>query len=98
MLVVGNFLLFSPIIALLKWIPLVGWLLAGIIWIAALIWSFVFGSMLWMITLSAAWIFYRPLFGALLLVGVGVCIVIMFTVGGGQGPSPGPQGGPGNGP
>ena len=65
--VVGHYLLFSPIIALFAWIPFVGWLLAGFIKIVAYVVAFLWGSMVHILVLAVAWIFYRPLYGILLL-------------------------------
>lgn len=81
-LVIGNYLLFVPLIAALKWIPLVGWLLGGILQVAVAIWAFLFGSVVFMITLAVAWIFFRPLFGIALLAGVAIIVVLMFTLDG----------------
>lgn len=84
MLVAGNYCLFAPFISVLKWIPLIGWLLANIASVAVGIWSGLFGSILFMITLSLAWIFYRPLFGIALMVGIALLIFIMFHFGHGE--------------
>jgi len=80
-MVLGHFLLFSPIIALFKFIPLVGWLLGGIISLAAAIFSLLWGSVIHLLVMTADWIRFRPLFGLLLLTGVAVIITIMFTTG-----------------
>jgi len=80
-MVLGHFLLFSPIIALFKFIPLVGWLLGGIASLAAAIFSLLWGSVIHLLVMTAAWIRFRPLFGLLLLTGVAVIITIMFTTG-----------------
>jgi len=75
--VVGHCLLFSPIIALLKWIPLVGWLLGAVVQIAAYIFSFVWGTFLHFLILGIAWIVYRPLYGLALLAIAGIFGVMM---------------------
>ena len=74
-------MLFSPIIALFKFIPLVGWLLGSIVSFAAAIFSLLWGSVVHMLVMTAAWIRFRPLFGLLLLTGVAVIITVMFTTG-----------------
>jgi len=79
--VFGHYLLFSPIIALLNWIPLVGSLLAGIAALAAAIFSLVWATMLHFLVLAVAWIVYRPLFGILMLAGVGAALALMFLTG-----------------
>lgn len=81
-LVIGNYLLFVPLIALLKWIPLVGWLLGGILQVAVAIWAFLFGSLVFLITLAVAWIFFRPLFAIALIAVVVVIVILMFTLDG----------------
>mmetsp|Transcript_4184 Transcript_4184/g.7097 ORF Transcript_4184/g.7097 Transcript_4184/m.7097 type:complete len:127 (-) Transcript_4184:132-512(-) len=77
MSIVGHYFLFSPIIKLLSWIPLVGWLLAGIIKFAAIIFSVVWASMVHLLILGVSWLFFRPILGALFLTGVTVLIFIM---------------------
>lgn len=77
----GTYLLFSPIIALFKFIPLIGWFLANIISFAAIIFALVIGSVMHMLTLTVAWIFYRPLFGIGLLLGVSLLISLLFVGG-----------------
>ena len=73
----GHYLLFSPIIALLAWIPLVGSLLAVIMKFAAFIFALVWATTLHFLVLGVSWIIYRPLYGLLLLSGVVVCIGLM---------------------
>jgi hypothetical protein len=65
--ITGHYLLFSPILSLLNWIPLVGKLISAIVGFAAFIFSLIWGSMLHLMVMTFAWIFYRPLFGMLLL-------------------------------
>ena len=77
MSVLGHYLLFSPFIALLNWIPFVGFLLAGVLAVAAIIFSLVWATFLHFLILAISWVFYRPLFGAAMLVGVGLMIGIM---------------------
>ena len=65
--VLGHFMLFSPIIKLLAWIPLVGGLLSTVLAFAAFIFALVFATCIHFLLLSIAWIVYRPLFGLLML-------------------------------
>lgn len=74
MSVFGHYLLFSPIITLLSWIPLVGFLLSGVLWFAAIIFALVWATLLHFLILAVSWLVYRPLFGVLMLAGVGVMI------------------------
>lgn len=76
--VLGNIFIWYPFIALLKWIPLVGGLLAGIFLFAVIIWSLVWGTITHLIIMTVAWIVYRPLFGLLLLTGVCLLLAISF--------------------
>ena len=74
----GLYLLFSPVIALLKWIPLVGWLLGGIVAVAAFIFALVVGLVLACLVIALAWLFYRPLIGISLLLLTGGSIFMIF--------------------
>ena len=76
--IVGHYLLFSPIISLLKMIPLVGWLLGGIVMVAAIIFPVVVGLTLSILTIAIAWVFFRPLIGIPLLILVGASIYLTF--------------------
>lgn len=73
----GHYLLFTPIIKLIAWIPLLGALLSNIIAFACLIFSIVWASMLHCIVLAVAWIVYRPMYGALMLLAVFIGIIAM---------------------
>lgn len=77
---VGFYLLFSPMIQLLAWIPLVGWLLAWIVKIAAAITAFFVGGTISCLTLAVAWIRFRPCVGITLFVLVGLGIAAIFVV------------------
>ena len=76
----GFYFLFAPIIATLSWIPLVGWLLSGIVAVAAVIFAIVVGISISLLTIAVAWVFYRPLIGIMLLAlcGAGVYFIFFF--------------------
>ena len=76
--ILGHFMLFSPIITLLSWIPFVGYFLSSVLALAAFMFSLVWGTMLWFIILAVAWIVYRPVFGILLLCGAGILLGLLF--------------------
>ena len=78
--ILGLFLLFMPIIELLKWIPLVGWLLGGVMAVAAFVFALVVGSVMSCLVIAIAWVFYRPMIGVLFLtlVGIGVYFIFFF--------------------
>jgi len=83
MSVIGHICLFSPIISLFAWIPLVGGLLSGIFFVALTVFAFVWGTMLHFLIMAVSWLVYRPLYGVFLLAGVGACVAIL-SMGGGQ--------------
>ena len=76
--IVGHYMLFQPIISLLGMIPFVGWLLSGIVAVAAAIFAFVVGLTLSVLTIAIAWVFFRPLIGIPLLILVGASIYLTF--------------------
>ena len=65
--ILGHWLLFMPIINLMAWIPLVGHLLSSILSFAAIIFAFIWASMVHLIVFALAWLYYRPLFGILMI-------------------------------
>ena len=69
----GHFLLFMPVIKLLAWIPLVGFLLSKVLAVAAFLFALVWATLLHFTILAVSWILYRPLYALLLLAAVGVC-------------------------
>lgn len=77
----GFYLLFSPIMALFAWIPLIGGLLKSIISFAALIATFFVAVTSSLLVIAIAWIFYRPLIGVPLLLATGAGIFAMFYFG-----------------
>lgn len=74
----GHYLLFSPIIKLLDMIPFVGWLLSGLVAVAAIIFAIVVGLTLSVLTIAIAWVFFRPLIGIPLLLIVAASIYLTF--------------------
>ena len=69
--------------AILNFIPLVGSLMSFAVAIAAFIFAFVVGLVLSCLVIAIAWLFYRPLVGAslLLLVGIGIYFIFVFPDG-----------------
>jgi hypothetical protein len=76
----GYYLLFSPIITLISWIPLIGGLLSYVLALAAAIIGFVLGSVNFTIVFALAWIRYRPILGVLLLVSILILITVLIVV------------------
>ena len=64
----------------MKWIPLVGWLLGGVVAFAAAVFALVVGVVISCLVIALAWVFYRPLYGVLLLalMGIGVYFIFFF--------------------
>lgn len=73
----GHYMLFTPLIRLLAWIPLLGWLLSNIIAFAAALFAVCWASMLHFTVMGIAWIFYRPLFGFLMLVAAAAIVAVV---------------------
>ena len=78
-MVVGHWLLFSPIIDLMGAIPLVGSLLAAAVAWVALIFSLVWGTLLHLLVMIVAWLFHRPIFSLILMAGVIACLIVIFS-------------------
>jgi len=74
----GLYCLFSPIIALLNWIPLVGALLGSIVSLAAFIFALVVGLTISVFVIALAWLFFRPLIGVPLMAGVGASVYFTY--------------------
>lgn len=60
-------MLFSPIITLISWIPLIGTLFSYVLGFAAFIIALIIGSLTFLLVFALAWIRYRPLLGVLIL-------------------------------
>ena len=78
----GHLLLFTPLIRVISWIPLVGWLLVKVLNVAVFIFSLVWSLLLHFLVLGTAWIVYRPCYGACLLACFGVCFYFVLQGGG----------------
>ena len=71
--------MFSPIINLLAWIPLVGGLLSGVVAFAVSVFALIWATMLHFLIMGTSWLVYRPLFGILLLsVVVGGIVLLNY--------------------
>ena len=77
---VGIILLFSPVIYTLTWIPLVGYMMAhGFSFVVALF-ALIVSLTLSFLTMGIAWLYYRPLWGAVFLAAVGLGVYLIFFV------------------
>ena len=70
---IGHNLLFVPIIRLISYIPLAGWLLSKFLSMAVFIFSLVWCTALHFFIMGIAWVYYRPCFG--------ICMLALFGVG-----------------
>ncbi len=73
--VFGFYLLFSPIITLISWIPLIGTLFSYILGFAAFVIALIIGSLTFLTVFALAWIRYRPLLGLLILTLIFVVVL-----------------------
>ena len=78
MMVMGILLVFSPIISLMGYIPMVGGLINGSLFVVVLVGAFIICIPLWIITFSIAWTCYHPKVGiAFLAIGLAVLTTIV---------------------
>ena len=77
--VTGFNLIFTPIIVLLKFIPLIGALLGAIAALAAFIFALIVGLTLSFISIALAWILFRPLVAISLLTVAGIGGYFVFV-------------------
>ena len=69
-----------PFGKLLAFIPLMGWLLSAVYFIASFVFSIVVGGTLAFLVMAIAWLWFRPLLGVgyLVLMTVGLCFIFLF--------------------
>lgn len=80
LMVIAFSLFFSPILALLGWIPIIGSLLETIVGFAVFILAFIMSLAFSMITIALAWLFYRPLVGISLILAMGVMVYVSLII------------------
>lgn len=73
--VIAHFMLFIPILQVISWIPLAGFLLAKMFALAFVIFAFIWATMIHMIIMACSWIFYRPKFAMMMFAGIGFCLL-----------------------
>jgi hypothetical protein len=85
--ILGFYLLFAPIIALLEWIPLVGLLLGFAMKVAAFLFALTVGGTVACLVLGLAWLFFRPWIGIglLILTASGLCMIFLINPDDGSG-------------
>lgn len=72
MSILSLYLIFSPVVTLLQWIPLVGYFLGMMAALAALAIALVAGLALSCVVMTLAWLCFRPLLSLSLLLVTGV--------------------------
>mmetsp|Transcript_33186 Transcript_33186/g.23927 ORF Transcript_33186/g.23927 Transcript_33186/m.23927 type:complete len:95 (+) Transcript_33186:1210-1494(+) len=80
LMVLAFSLFFSPILALLGWIPIIGPLLKSIVGFAVFILSFIVAMAFSMLTIALAWLFYRPFVGISLILTMGVMVYVSLMI------------------
>lgn len=88
-MVFGIYTFFSPIVNLLGYIPLIGGLISGIVGFAILLASFFIAIPIYILAISAAWLFYHPKVGLILLAIGGVILALVLILGGNKDDSSG---------
>lgn len=76
--VVGLWMIFTPIMAVLSWVPLIGSLLAGVAALASFIFALVVGVTLSLLVIATAWLFFRPCLSLSLLTVAGLGFYLIF--------------------
>ena len=76
--VAGLWMIFTPIIVALKWIPLVGALLGGIAAFASFLFALLVGMTISLLVIATAWLFFRPCLALSLLTLSGIGIYLAF--------------------
>ena len=73
----GLFLLFYPIVHLIGYIPLIGGFLKSVVGFIIFLACLLICIPLFILTLAAAWVFYRPLVTIIL---AGIALIILGTI------------------
>ena len=76
--ILGWFLLFSPVINILAFLPLVGTLLSTFVSLAALLFAIIVGITVASIVIALAWLVFRPIIGCVLLAASTLGILFIF--------------------
>ena len=77
--ILGLYLVFSPVITVLSFVPLVGALLSTVMAYAAFIFAALVGLTLSLAAVGLAWLFYRPAIGLTLLALVFVSVYVTIN-------------------
>ncbi len=77
----GIYLLFSPIVNLIGFIPLVGGIISGILGFAIMLASFLIAIPLYILAISISWLAFHPKVGIILLLIGGVILALVLILG-----------------
>ena len=81
MSVIGHALLFTPILDLLAYIPLVGKFLSAVLGFAAILFALLWASVVHCVIMGVSWFVYRPVYAIIAISVLVISIIIMFAVG-----------------
>lgn len=77
---IGIWLLFSPIIYTISWIPLVGYFVASGFGFVAGLFALILSIIFSLLTIAVAWISYRPVFALCLIAAVVLGVAVILFV------------------
>jgi hypothetical protein len=80
-MVLGIYLLFSPIVNLLGFIPLIGGIISGIVGFAIVLAAFLISIPIYILAIAIAWLFYHPKVGLILLAIGGAILALVLILG-----------------
>ena len=75
--VTGLWMVFTPLIVILKWVPFIGFLLGSIASLASLLFSLVMGIALSVLVIATAWLFFRPCLALTLITITGIAAFLI---------------------
>ena len=78
MLVIGITLFLSPLVYVFTFFPLVGQLLSYGMFVAVVGFGIISGTIVHCTVIAISYVFYRPKLGILMLLGICVCIGLLF--------------------
>jgi len=76
----GFYLLLTPVMNIIAYIPLIGKTIASIIGFAVFFAALIVAFALSTVTVSLAWLFFRPLITISLLAGMGVIVYVLILI------------------
>lgn len=77
--VAGLWFIFTPIIVILKWVPLIGLFLGGVAQLASFLFALLAGVSVSLFVISLAWLFYRPFLSLSMLAISGLGGYLIFV-------------------